>query len=144
VALHAAVRHSSGRSVLARYTYYGDGFGIRAHALELEWQAAATGGFVFSPYLRLYGQSAADHFMPYGRHAPGGAFHTSDYDLAELTSAKAGLSMRRERTGGKSRLPFQGYELRLASYMRSDGLTALQFTLLLSAGQNGRKRPPGR
>lgn len=118
------------------YRYYLDGFGIRAHSLELELALKLSPAFSLTPVYRYHRQRAADYFQPYLGHRHGAAFYTSDFDLSAFSSHKMGLGIRlspiwRWRLLGKRKLgEITGISLRAAHYRRSDGLRAWMGSLL--------------
>ncbi len=108
---------------------YDDDFGIQAQTVEAEthfrmpW-ARESGIF---PILRFHTQDGSDYFGLPRTFTSNDAFFTADRDLGELTSEKYGLGLRmifkRDRSGP---LRFvRGFETRLTSYSRDDGLDAI-------------------
>ena len=130
-----------GRWILrAYYRWYWDDYGIRAHTFDLETPVKLTPAFTLSPFCRLYTQTASSFFQPYREHRLPEDFYTSDYDLSEFQSLKAGVGLRYApfRQMGK-RMDFNAIELRYAFYTRTDGLSAHMLTLLLEGSTVGKK-----
>ncbi|WP_342119078.1 DUF3570 domain-containing protein [Pseudoduganella sp. OTU4001] len=94
------------------YRYFRDSFGIRAHAVGGEYERPLAGGWMVTPSLRLYSQSAADfYFDPvydplFGEpYPPGYNFaspkpSTADQRMAAFGAATFGLKLAREIGGG--------------------------------------------
>jgi hypothetical protein len=114
------------------YQFYWDNFGIRAHTLELDIPVKISPRFSAGPNFRLYTQTAAHWFRPYGAHQLEQAFYTSDYDLSAFQSYQigAGFHFTPFRQLGK-RLLVDGTSLRYSWYKRSDGLQAHMLNLVL-------------
>ncbi|MBF9253696.1 DUF3570 domain-containing protein [Pontibacter sp. 172403-2] len=115
------------------YRFYNDSWGISSHTLELETPIKIGPFFSIYPFYRFYTQTGANYFAPYGRHLLSEEFYTSDYDLSDLNSHKAGLGVRYSPLFGISKfnMPisgnstlFKSIELRAAQYWRNDGLHA--------------------
>jgi len=115
------------------YRFYNDSWGISSQTVELETPVKLGPFFSIYPFYRYYSQTAADYFAPYGEHRLDEEYYTSDYDLSDLSSHKAGLGVRYSPLFGISKfnLPlagnstlFKSIELRAAQYWRSDGLHA--------------------
>ena len=119
-----------GRRVIIRssYRYYWDSFGITAHTLNIEAPVKVNFVWTFSPFIRLYKQTQADYFKPYGEHALNAEFYTSDYDLSDFTSYKAGLGVRITPIPKRDKYRFREFEIRYAYYKRSDGMVAHMVT----------------
>ena len=102
------------------YRFYWDDFGILSHTanVELPWKAGRS--ITLTPFFRLYTQTSADFFRPYGEHELDEMFYTSDYDLSEFTSFKGGIGFRY--------YPFSSFlnelAFRYSYYQRGDGLFA--------------------
>ncbi|MCB0595959.1 MAG: DUF3570 domain-containing protein [Lewinellaceae bacterium] len=118
------------------YRYYRDGFGVRAHSLELELPLKLSPIFTLTPVYRYHRQRASSFFEPYRINQPGAEFYTSDYDLSTFSSHKIGLGLQlspigRWRMLGKRRLgELTSISLRIAHYRRSDGLRAWMGSML--------------
>ena len=112
------------------YGYYWDSFGIRANSLELESAIKTSAKWMLTPFFRIYHQSAARYFQPFRQHLASETFYTSDYDLSNFESYKAGINFRylpgRKLT--KS-IFFDEINLRYSYFYRSNGLNANILTL---------------
>ncbi|MCE3263798.1 MAG: hypothetical protein K0R43_2877 [Pseudoduganella sp.] len=94
------------------YRFFRDSFGIRAHALGGEYERPFAGGWMLTPSLRLYSQSAADFYFdplyhpvfgapfPTGYVFGAGALSTADQRMAAFGAATVGLKVAREVGGG--------------------------------------------
>jgi hypothetical protein len=114
------------------YRYYWDDFGITAHTLSAESPVKLSRIVTLIPFVRVYRQTAADHFKPYGLHEVDQEYYTSDYDLSQLESYKTGLGIRYAPHSGKGNTIFKEAEIRYAFYKRSDDLTANMISLFLN------------
>jgi len=114
------------------YGYYWDSFGIQANSLDLEMAVKASPKWTFSPFLRIYRQSAARYFLPYKQHLSMEPFYTSDYDLSDFESCKAGMNFRYlpDKMLSK-RIFFDEINLRYSYFYRSNGLNAHILTFSL-------------
>jgi hypothetical protein len=114
----------------AYYRYYMDDWGLTAHTVSLEVPVKINPFLSIAPIYRYYTQSAADHFAPYGEHAPSEQYYTSDYDLSTFNSNFLGLNVRIAPEKGVFGIRhFSMLELRYGHYMRSDGLHSDIITL---------------
>lgn len=96
------------------YRYFRDSFGIRAHTVGAEYARPLAGGWVLTPSLRLYTQSAADFYFdpvydpvlgapyPPGYRFGGNAPSTADQRMAAFGAATAGLRVARDLGAGWS------------------------------------------
>jgi len=94
------------------YRFFRDSFGIRAHTVGGEYERPLPGGWVVTPALRLYTQSAADFYYDAAYHRLLGppfpadyvfgstAFMTPDQRMAAFGAATLGLKVAREVGGG--------------------------------------------
>lgn len=114
------------------YRYYWDDLGITAHTVSVESPVKLSRIVTLIPFVRLYHQSGADHFKPYGTHDTDQEFYTSDYDLSQFESYKSGFGFRYAPQSGDGKTVFKEVEIRYAFYKRSDGLTANTVALLLN------------
>lgn len=114
------------------YRYYRDDFGITAHTVSVESPVKLSRIVTLIPFVRLYHQSAADHFRPHGWHHTDQEFYTSDYDLSQFESYKSGLGFRYAPYSGEGKTIFKEVEVRYTFYKRSDGLTANMVSLFLN------------
>ncbi len=115
-----------GRTIVkGTYGFYWDTFGIVGHGLEVETAIRLSPIFTIAPFARIYGQSAADYFAAYAQHLPEAEYYTSDFDLSEFQSYKAGIAVRYAPLDYWTReFLFNDISLRYAFYRRSDGLQA--------------------
>ncbi|GJM34931.1 MAG: hypothetical protein DHS20C18_39320 [Saprospiraceae bacterium] len=115
-----------GRTILkGTYGFYWDNFGIIGHAIELESAFKLSPILTLAPFVRFYRQSAADYFAPFKEHQPDAEYYTSDFDLSDFQSYKAGLYFRYAPLDyWTRRFLFNELRLRYAFFRRSDGLVA--------------------
>jgi len=121
------------RTILkADYNFYYDDWGILANAFQLESAVKLNPKFALSPFFRIYHQSAAKYFLPYGQHNPDEKYYTSDYDLSQFNSYKFGLGFRYSPFAfvGK-KFSFNEIELRYSAYFQSNGLHAQSVSMLI-------------
>lgn len=119
------------------YRWYLDNFGIAAHTTSLELPIKLGLNWMIAPFYRFHHQTAADYFQPYGQHLPQASFFTSDFDLSGFNSSKYGIGIRYTPLWGISRFKWsstqiskwKSIDLRLARYVRSDGLKAFMISL---------------
>lgn len=119
-------RFTGGRTILkCAVDLYADNFGIMAIGIEQETAIKLNYAWTLSPFIRLYQQQGSRYFAPYGAHAPDEIFYTSDYDLSDFKTIKAGLGIRHApySAWGK-RGTFNEWQLRYSYYRRSNGLYA--------------------
>jgi hypothetical protein len=110
------------------YRFYADNFGISAHTINIESPVKLSFVWTLTPFIRLYSQTQADYFHPYGEHDIMQEFYTSDYDLSKFTSLKGGLAIKMNPLPRRDAYRFREFEFRYAFYKRSDGMTAHTFT----------------
>lgn len=106
---------------------YDDDWGITAQTLELETHFRLPGSreqWIF-PILRYHTQDASDYFGLPRTFTGTEDFFTADRDLSEFDSEKFGLGYRVILNKGR----FRGFETRISSYSRDDGLDALSASL---------------
>ena len=99
------------------YAYSRDDWGIQSHTAEIDWAQAFGRGWLVTPRVRYYTQTAADFFQPYfiwEQRAPVNAagtldfsgvpaqYYSSDYRLGGFGAASAGLSVRKQFGRGVS------------------------------------------
>lgn len=112
------------------YRFYMDDWGVRAHTAEIEVPIKFTSFVSLSPFYRYNTQQGTRYFAPYGQHAPGTEFFTSDYDLATQHSSFVGTGLRLAPPRGVFHWQrFNQLELRYGHYMRSTGLNSNILTL---------------
>jgi hypothetical protein len=80
-------------TVRVSYRYLHDSFGDESHAIEASWVQSLPHGFVFTPTLRYYTQSAADFYFdpPFPQGAIEGRPYTADTRLSAFGAITAGL-----------------------------------------------------
>lgn len=95
------------------YAYFHDDWGIRAHTFEVEWAQPFGAGWMFTPMVRYYTQTAAAFYTPYlvteqgpytttasGMLAPFDLsklppYYSSDYRLSAFGTLGGGLTLTR-------------------------------------------------
>lgn len=111
---------------------YKDNFDIHAISLEEELTWKANSNTYLSVFARVYAQTASEYFKKKGEHRANDSFHTSDYDLSKFTSLNTGLEwFIRPLSLGRTRQVIKGLGVRAAYYTRSDGLWAINGSLLI-------------
>lgn len=73
------------------YRFYRDDWGLRAHTLDFTYNQHMDGGWILSPRLRLYSQSAADFYG--ASFAAPQAYQSADYRLSAFHSVLLGCSV---------------------------------------------------
>ena len=120
------------------YRWYKDNFGITSHTFQMEIPVELNNALSLAPVLRYYTQTGCRYFRPYREHDPGELYYTSDYDLSNFQSYKAGLTMRYAPLGPLIKnYTFNALSLRYTFYKRSDGLVANIISLLLEIQHKG-------
>jgi hypothetical protein len=122
------------------YRYYTDSWGLNAHSIEIESSIKFNAFFSVFPFYRYHVQNAVFWFNPYAQHRSSQAFYTSDYDLSAFTAHKFGIGFFWKPIGGIARFNGKGYgwkqvQIRLGTYLRSDGLEAYYISSIFSLGQ---------
>jgi len=125
--------------IRTQYRFYWDDFGVVANTFNVEAAYKAGRAFTVTPFIRVYGQTAADHFKGYKEHKGAEEFYTSDYDLSKFTSLKPGVGVRYAPYSGNGRTTFNAIELRYAFYKRSDGMEAHMVTLFINYSQEKKR-----
>lgn len=124
---------AGGRTILrVNYNFYWDTWGTLASAVQLESAIKLNPKLTLSPFFRIYLQSAARYFKPYGQHHPDEMFYTSDYDLSRFISYKFGLGilyLPYAYVGKK--FSFEEIAFRYSAYFQSTKLYAHTVTMLL-------------
>lgn len=124
------LNYFAARRMLVRsyYRFYTDNWGITAHTLELETAFKVRTFFSIMPFYRFYSQDGAFWFRPYGEHLTSSSYYTSDFDLSTFTAHQFGVGINWKPAGGlftSSRgYGWQGVQVRLGTYLRSNGLNA--------------------
>ncbi len=124
------------------YRFYADDWGVIANTASLELAYELGEAWTLLPFYRIHRQSATDYFAEYEEHSPvGSSFYTSDWDLSELTTHKAGLGARFAPTFGVARatlgrrgLEWRQITLRLAYYTRDAEFDSYSASLGASFG----------
>lgn len=130
-------RFAGSRMIIrAYYRFYWDNFGIIAHTFNIETPVKVTHAFTVTPFMRLYTQTEAHYFKPYGQHGAETEYYASDYDLSDFNSVKAGIGFRYAYPSGRKHNLFKAFEMRYARYQRSDGLTAHTITTYIDYNFN--------
>ena len=80
-------------TVRVSYRYLHDSFGDQSHAIEASWVQSLPEGFVVTPTLRYYTQSAANFYFdpPFPQGAVEGRPYTADTRLSAFGAITAGL-----------------------------------------------------
>ncbi len=122
------------------YRYYTDSWGLQAHSIEVESSIKFNAFFSIFPFYRYHIQNAVYWFNPFAEHRVNQEFYTSDYDLSAFTAHKFGVGFLWKPIGGiwvgaKKGFGWQQVQLRLGSYMRSDGLEAYFVSSVFSLGR---------
>ncbi len=120
------------------YRFYADSWNLNAHTIELEPVVKVSPFFSLFPYYRWYWQQAVFWFNPYRQHSVNQDFYTSDYDLSGFTAHKIGLGFHWHPLNGFSKKPdygWQSWEMRLGTYLRSDGLQAFYVSTIFHVGE---------
>lgn len=111
---------------------YKDNFDIHAISLEEELSWKANRKMYISVFTRAYAQTASSYFKKKGEHTANASFYTSDFDLSKFTSLNAGVEFFiHPLSDAKTRQVIKGIGIRASYYKRSDGLWAINGTLLL-------------
>ncbi len=109
------------------YRFYSDDWGITAHTFDLEphFRLRSDREMWVFPILRYSTQTAADDFGEPGTFTGAESYYTSDWDLAETSTAKLGLGWTVNTRPGQTWLGIlRRFEARAAYYDRNDGLSA--------------------
>lgn len=124
----------AGSRVILRsyYRFYADNFGITGHTFQLELPVKVTPLLTLSPLLRFHTQSGSSYFRPYEQHDGHAPYYTSDYDLSDLQTYKAGLDIRfAPQRSFLRHYNLRAVSLRYAYFQRSDQLKAHILSLLV-------------
>ena len=110
------------------YRYYFDSFGLQAHTLQPELPYTFKKFWTLRPFYRFHVQSSNDYFKPFAEHSIEDSYYTSDWDMAQFTSQKLGMSLQYYPL-----YPLFGnmefIELRYLHFWRSDGLRSRALSL---------------
>jgi len=132
-----ATRHLLFRSY---YRYYMDTWGLNASTFELETSIKFNPFFSLMPFYRFYVQNGVFWFRPYGQHLSDQEFYTSDFDLSRFTAHKFGIGFNWKPVNGihafnSKGYGWQGLQMRVGSYVRSDGLNAFYLSSVFFIGR---------
>ena len=132
---------AGGRTILKNViSIYKDDFGILGVAFENETSVKISEKVSLSPFIRFYYQQGSPFFTPYGKHDPLATFYTSDYDLSDFSSLKAGLGFRYAPFSYMGRRSlFEELNLRYAYYYRSNVLMAHILSLVVNLSFEGKR-----
>ncbi len=132
-----------GRTILKNgLEVYGDNFGVRSIAVENETAIKINRKLTLSPFVRVCFQEGARYFAPYNAHNIDETYYTSDYDLSDFRTYKAGLGIRYApfKSMGKNNM-FNEWGLRYAYLHRTNGLHAHIISCVLNmTHQTARKK----
>lgn len=115
------------------YRFYYDDFGITGNTFNMEIPLRLNNEISFTPFYRFHTQTGADYFKPKGEFISSDEFYTSDYDLSSFDSHQIGIGFKYYPVWGigetglpfmDSKLEIKRFDVRFASYNRSDGLDA--------------------
>jgi hypothetical protein len=110
---------------------YKDNFDIHALSLEEELSWKANRNMYVSIFSRAYTQTASTYFKKKGEHQANVSYYTSDFDLSKFTSLNTGLELFiHPLSAGKINM-IKGIGIRASYYQRSDGLWAINGSLLV-------------
>lgn len=112
------------------YRFYKDNWGLTAHTLSFELPVKLSPYLTISPGYRYNNQYGLQYFAPYGQHAPGTEFFTSDFDLSDFDSHFIGGRIKLQPEHGVFGITYlAAMELRYGHYIRSTGLRSNIITL---------------
>ena len=118
------------------WRYYLDSWGVRAPSLDLELAYDVSEAWTLMPFGRYYYQQGARYYAEFAEHLPSEEYYTSDYDLATLSTVKAGIGLRyapifslRRGQLGRINIDWRSVTARAAYYRRDAGLQAFTVTL---------------
>lgn len=106
------------------YRYYQDDWGITSHTAELEVPVKVNAFFSISPFYRYYTQTASKYFGAYMTHTASDKYFTSNYSLAELSSAFMGVGMHLAPPKGIFSEHLSTMEVRYGHYTQTTDLNA--------------------
>jgi hypothetical protein len=87
--------HTAGNGAIkTSYRFYTDDWGIRAHTVEIQYDQRLGDGWLVSPQIRLYTQSAATFYG--SLFVQPQQFMSADYRLSPFSSVLAGLTVSHE------------------------------------------------
>jgi hypothetical protein len=128
---YAQYIEATGAGMHVNYAYFNDDWGVRANTLELQWAQPFGSGWMATPMLRYYTQTAANFYVPYlvtkqaqsttkvdpvtgklivmpfdASQLP--EFYSSDYRLSAFGAFTGGLTLRKQFDRGVT--AYLGYE----------------------------------
>ncbi|MFI5155330.1 MAG: DUF3570 domain-containing protein [Chitinophagales bacterium] len=107
------------------YRFYWDDFGIIANTISLDVGIRLLPQLTLTPSVRLYTQTAARYFRPYGKADSAQTYYTSDYDLSAFNAIELALEANLAAIDkSMHRIDFSNVSLRYSFYKRTDGLYA--------------------
>lgn len=107
------------------YRFYWDDFGIIANTINLDLGIRLLPQLILTPSVRLYTQTAADYFRPYGKADSSQTYYTSDYDLSAFNALELSLEANLAAIDKAiHRIDLSNVSLRYSFYKRTDGLHA--------------------
>ncbi len=111
---------------------YKDNFDIHAITLEEELSWKVNPKTYLSIFARGYAQTASTYFKEKGKHSASSSFYTSDFDLSQFTSINTGIELFiHPLSSRKIDQVIKGIGIRASYYKRSDGLWAINGTILV-------------
>lgn len=126
--------------------YYRDSWDVRGASGEVELAYSLAEAWTVMPFGRYYAQQASEYYADLGVHTGEQQFYTSDFDLAEFSTAKLGVGLRFAPVFGLARgqlartgLEWRQVSLRGAYYTRDPDLEAYSLTLATSLGLRRRR-----
>ncbi|MBK7966456.1 MAG: DUF3570 domain-containing protein [Bacteroidetes bacterium] len=110
---------------------YKDNLNINAISLEEELSWKVNPKLYLSVFTRAYAQTAATYFKEKGKHHFNESFYTSDFDLSQFTSINTGIEFFILPLSAAKINMIKGIGIRASYYKRSDGLWAINGSLLV-------------
>lgn len=133
--LSVRLNHFAGGSTIMKnhLITYLDDFGTFGIGLENETVLKLNAQWNLLPNIRVYFQDGSRYFAPYGEHSPDDSYYTSDYDLSNFQSIRAGMGFKFHPIAKQVlKMHLQTLLFRYSYMRRSDGLTAHIMTLAFS------------
>lgn len=91
-ALNAAALHLD-------YRFYADTWDIAAHTFEAAWYQPVYDGWLFTPRVRYYSQTAAEFYATYFPTARADGHYSTDYRMASFGAISGGAQLSKEFFG---------------------------------------------
>jgi hypothetical protein len=82
------------------YRFYTDDWNVNSHTFELKWFQSLPGGFMVTPGIRYYSQSAAEFFAPYFLAPRADGHYSSDFRLSAFGDLSGGVTVSKEFARG--------------------------------------------